>query len=412
MPEELRKDRPRHLALFIKSMGGGGAERVYATLARAFVERGHRVDLLVALARGPMLDQLPDPVRVVDLGGHPARRGLPTLLRIPGELRRLVWPALARGRPRVLGSLPALVRYLRSERPDAMLSAMSYDHFVALWANRIAGVATRQVVAVHNTMSQEVGHSPNRDFRLLPGLMRRWYPAADAVVCVSEGSADDLARLTSMPRESLTTIYNPVEVDRVTTLAAEPVEHPWFRPDQPPVLVTMGRLTPQKNQAMLLRAFARVRDEREARLWIMGEGRLRNALAAQARELGIAEDVELSGFVANPFKYMTRARAFVLSSLWEGLPMVLLEALACGTPVVSTDCPSGPAEILGGGAYGRLVPVGDDAALARAMLATLEEAPDPHDGLRSRKPASSSVALMSPAPIRSAVDSKRAEWGP
>lgn len=357
-------------------MGGGGAERAFAMLARAFAERGHRVDLLLSLARGPMLDQIPSSVRVIELGGHDARRGLPALLRLPREAWSLASPILGRGKPRVIGSLPALVRYLRGERPDAMLSTVTYEPLVALWANRLARSATRQVLSVQNTMSQEVAHGATREHRLLPDLIRRWYPEADALACVSEGVAEDLVRLTGLPRERLDVVVNPVDVAAISALAEEPVDHPWFQPGQPPVLTNVGRLTPQKDHATLLRAFARVRLARPARLWIMGEGRERDALESLARELGVAADVELPGFVRNPWQYTARAGAFVLSSRWEGLPLSLLEALACATPVVATDCPSGTSEVIGDDAYGRLVPVGDEAALADAILASLAVEPD------------------------------------
>ncbi len=371
-----RKREGAHLALFAKAMGGGGAERAFTMLARAFVERGHRVDLLLAMPRGSMLGQVPDSVRVIDLGGSDARRALPALLRFPSALRRLAWPILRRGKPRALGSLPALVRYLRAERPDAMLSTLAFEPLVALWAHRIAGGPTRQVLSVQNTMSQEIGHAPNRHLRLLPELIRDWYPEADAIACVSDGVADDLARLAGLPRRELVTIHNPVDLERVAALASEPVDHPWFQPGQPPIVTTMGRLTLQKDQATLLRAFARARRSQPARLWIMGEGNQHEALERLARELGIQEDVELTGFVGNPWKYTARADAFVLSSLWEGFPLVLLEALACGTPVVSTACPSGPSEVLGDDLYGRLVPVGDERAMSEAILKTLSIEPD------------------------------------
>ena len=161
------------------------------------------------------------------------------------------------------------------------------------------------------------------------------------------------------------------------------MDHPWFAPGSPPVVLGIGRLTTQKDFPTLLKAFAQVRAVRKARLMILGEGRDRQALEVLARELGVASDVDLPGFVLNPFPYMVRASLLVLSSAWEGLPGVLIEAMACGCPVVSTDCPSGPSEILDGGAYGPLVPVGDDGALAKAILSVLEMPPDP-ERLRAR----------------------------
>ncbi len=202
-------------------------------------------------------------------------------------------------------------------------------------------------------------------------------------MAVSEGVAEDLALTASLPRERITTIYNPVVTPALAGQAQAPLTHPWFAPGSPPVLLAVGRLHYQKDFPTLLRAFARVRAVRAVRLLILGEGDQGVALQASAQELGITTDVELPGFVLNPFAYMARAAVFVLSSAYEGLPGVLIQALACGCPVVSTDCPSGPAEILEGGVYGPLVPVGDDAALAKAILSTLNARPNP-DWLRTR----------------------------
>jgi glycosyltransferase involved in cell wall biosynthesis len=207
-------------------------------------------------------------------------------------------------------------------------------------------------------------------------LAGRFYPWADAIIAVSDGVADDVARVTSLPRESITTIHNPVVTPELQEKMRAPLDHPWFAPGNPPVLLAVGRLVDQKDFPTLLKAFARVRAVRKARLIILGEGKERPELEALTGKLGVASDVDLPGFVLNPFPYMIRASALVLSSAWEGLPGVLIEAMACGCPVVSTDCPSGPAEILNGGAYGPLVPVGDDAALAKAILSVLEAPPD------------------------------------
>ena len=211
--------------------------------------------------------------------------------------------------------------------------------------------------------------------RYLPGLLRHAYPMADAIVAVSDGVADRLARKTGLPRAAIRTVYNPVVVPELPALAAEPVAHPWFRPGGPPVVLGVGRLVEQKDFPTLLRAFALVRQRRPARLVILGDGpaEARRDLEAVAAGLGCAEDLDLPGFVANPFAYMARASVFALSSLHEGLPGALIQALACGCPVVSTDCPSGPSEILEHGRHGRLVPVGDHEALASAILACLDD---------------------------------------
>ena len=272
---------------------------------------------------------------------------------------------------RVLASLPALVRYLRRKQPQAMLSAMGYANIVALWARRLAGVPTRVVVSERNTLSSSVQHASSWRGRLMPHLIRRFYPLADGIVAVSKGVADDLAQVTGIPREHIQVIYNPVVTPELQEKAQAPLEHPWFAPGESPVLLAVGRLTAQKDFPTLIHAFAQVRRACSVRLLILGDGEERPALEAIVRRLGLERDVSLPGWVSNPYAYMARASLFVLSSRWEGLPGVLIEAMYCGMLLIATDCPSGPREILRNGQYGHLVPVGDVAALALAIESAL-----------------------------------------
>jgi glycosyltransferase involved in cell wall biosynthesis len=337
------REKKKHIALFLPSLRGGGAEKVMVNLALGFVEQGLKVDLVLAKAEGPYLSRVPEEVRVVDLGAR-----------------------------RVLYSLPGLVRYLRRERPQAMLSALNYANIVAIWAKLLARVQTHLVVSERNTLSYSTQNASSVRVKLLPLLIKIFYPYADAVVAVSHGVAEDLITMTGLPMEKVKVIYNPVITPELFVKAEEPLDHPWFRPGEPPVVLGVGRLTKQKDFPTLIRAFALVRKERPARLMILGEGEERPKLETLARELGIEEDFVLPGFVENPYKYMKRASAFVLSSRWEGLPTVLIEALALGVPVISTNCPSGPAEILEHGKWGCLVPVGEPHLLARAILEILQ----------------------------------------
>ncbi|HET8700161.1 MAG TPA: glycosyltransferase, partial [Nitrococcus sp.] len=377
-----------HVALFMLNLDGGGIETSLLRLAASFSRRGHRVDLVVYKAKGPLLGHIPPGVNLVVLERKPAARGLafgyvlaadpPPVRSLPQALRR-AWDISPWFRP-----LPALARYLRRAQPQALLAAGSTLNCVALLARRLAATPTRLVVSEHNHLSVYIEGKPGqRRWRFLPDLIARTYPWADAIVAVSDGAADELALTTGLPRERIATVYNPVVSAELWEQARAPLEHAWFSPGSPPVVLSAGRLDDQKDYPTLLRAFARVRAQRPARLMILGEGKGRSQLEALAAALGIAGDVALPGFVANPFAYMERASVFVLSSLYEGLPTVLIEALACGCPVVSTDCPSGPDEILQGGCYGQLVAVGDDRALARAVLGALESHPD-RERLRRR----------------------------
>ena len=352
MLREVQMNIPQErLAIFVPSMRGGGAERAMLKLARGIADRGYIVDLVLAQAEGPYLAEVPQAVQVVDLKAS-----------------------------RVLNSLPALVRYLRRERPLAMLSAMSHANIIALWARRLPGIVTRVVVSERDTLSRSVQNEPSRRGRLMPKLIRRFYPWADGIVAVSNGVAADLAQVTSIPRQRIQVIYNPVVTPDFQQKARATLNHPWFKPGEPPVLLAVGRLTMQKDFLMLIQAFAQVRKLRPARLLILGEGEERPKLEAQVKQLGLEGDVKLPGFVANPYPYMARASLFVLSSKWEGLPGVLIEALYCGALLISTDCPSGPREILAGGQYGQLVPVGYVAAMAQAIETTLAgKTPRPSD---------------------------------
>lgn len=342
------------LAIFLPSLFGAGGQRSMLNLAHGIADCGHQVDLVLAQAEGAFLKEVRPSIRLVDLKAS-----------------------------RALTSLPPLVRYLRREKPAAMLSVFGYVNIVALWAWRLAGVPTRLYVNEQNTVSQESGNAANWRSRMTPMLMKRFYPWADGIVVVSEGVREDMARVTNIPRERITVIYNPSIVQSdVSQKAQAHLAHPWLSPGEPPVILAVGRLQPQKDYPTLLEAFSQLRRVQPARLLILGEGKERPLLETLIKEKGLSQDVSMPGFVENPYAYMSRAALFVLSSRWEGLPTVLIEALCCGTPVVSTDCPSGPHEILQGGRFGQLVPVGDATALAKAMQSVLQ------DGCPAPPPAS------------------------
>jgi glycosyltransferase involved in cell wall biosynthesis len=271
-------------------------------------------------------------------------------------------------------SPPALARYLRREKPAVMISALDRANIAALCAKGLSGTAVRTVVTIHNTLSVTKRQASMTRIKILPQLMRYSFPWADEIVAVSNEAADDFSAVTGVERNKITTVYNPVVSDDLFQRASGPVDHPWFAPDQPPVVLAVGRLTAQKDFSTLIRAFELLHRKQPARLVILGEGKERPALEALVKQCGLESSVLMPGFVDNPYAYLKRASAFVLSSRWEGLPTVLIEALALGVPVVSTDCKSGPEEILAGGKYGELVAVGDHDALAKALGRTLEGA--------------------------------------
>lgn len=379
------------LAIYIRSVETArGAERVAMNLARGLADRKHDVDLLVEEDSAWLIDELKSNyanIRVLDLRAGDCRAfdqlflvwaflahlaSVPqALLRSRDACIRPVGGVLWKDRP----PIRTLCRYLNQARPNAVLSFLNYPNIVLLLTSRVCSAKTRFVVSVRNHMSAAAAHNGGNWVRSVPRLMRRLFELADAVIAPSHGVADDVVQITGVPRNRVTVIYNPVFRPELPALAEAPVEHSWFAESNEPVVLGAGKLKPQKDFATLIQAFAKVRAQRPARLIILGEGKSAPQLRAMAHKLGVSKDVDFPGYVQNPFAFYRRASVFVLSSMWEGLPNALIEALACGCPVVSTDCPSGPSEILDGGRFGALVPVGDPTEMADAILATLSDPP-------------------------------------
>jgi len=340
------------LAIFLATSGHSGVDRTMRNLVPELVARGLRLDLLRVRGHGPHWTDLPKGARVVDLGvSH------------------------------VNTALPALIRYLRRNRPAALLSDKDKVNRTALLARRLAGVDTRVAIRVGTTVSKNLERSGwwarYREY----ASIRLFYRFADAIITPSKGAAEDLAAIAGLPVNRVTVIPNPVLNEAMRRKADQPIAHPWFEGDGPPVILGVGELCARKDFSTLLRAFAIVRKTRPCRLVIIGRGRQREALLALADRLRVAEDVDLLGFLDNPYPYMRKADVFALTSKCEGLGVVLVEALALGTPAVATDCPSGPRETLQDGRYGPLVAVGDVEALAEQLEATLDH-PLPAETLR------------------------------
>jgi glycosyltransferase involved in cell wall biosynthesis len=364
--------------VLLPSLEGGGAERSMLNLINVFLERGRQVDLLLCRAKGAYLDSIPSAVRVHEL--KPAGKILSRWLTVTANIHRLFAlsrPVLfARKVSPEIKRLRALKNYIEEQQPDVILSAITYANLLALWAKNIADPSVPVVVSERIALSTHcTARSSHRKWRwrYLPTLVRQTYTDADAVVAVSKQVARDLSTVVGVDSKVLTTIYNPVVDVHLQEQAKVPLKHEWFSPNAPPVILGAGRLTQQKGFATLIKAFAKVRAVRNAHLIILGEGKLRTELENLAEQLGVGRDVYLPGFVDNPFQYMSQASVFVLSSEYEGLPGVLIQALACGCPVISTDCPGGSAEILANGEYGPLVNVGDVAGMAESIVSVLND---------------------------------------
>ena len=331
----------KRIAFFLPTLHGGGAEKVVINLLKGMLDQDVYLDLVVASTEGPYLNQVPKQVRIINLESD-----------------------------RVIKALVPLSQYLREKQPCTLISHMSHANVIAVLATILAWEKTRLVLVEHNCLSAAKSKLIRAKF--IPILMKLLYRRADVIVGVCQATARDLECQLGFPKGMIKTIYNPVVDSELIFQANQSLNHPWFQKGAPPVFLAVGRLTQQKDFATLIKAFAILRSKKVVRLMILGEGELRGELENMTKRLGISEDVAMPGFVENPYIYMKNASAFVMSSRWEGLGNVLIEAMSCGCPVVSTDCPHGPKEILAAGKYGILVPVQDVFTLSYAMLKVLE----------------------------------------
>ena len=331
----------RHIAFYMHDLSGGGVERMRLALIAELRARGLDVRLVVGSLRGPLACLLPADLSVAELG-----------------------------KSRMVAAVVPLARYLRRTRPTVLIASLDHNNITALLARMLTRVPTAVVICQHNALSAE--RSAGWRYRMVPWLYWALQSSARGIIAVSHGVADDLAEVAGIPRKRITTIYNPVIDAGFATRTSGHIPHEWLADRTCPVFVFAGRLTSQKDPVTLLDAMAVLLLSRPARLIMLGEGPLRADLEIQATSLGIAERVTFVGFQSNPLPWIKHADALVSSSRYEGLGNAIIEALACGTPVIATDCPHGPSEILLGGQIGRLVNVGDVAALARAMQAQID----------------------------------------
>lgn len=369
------------IAVFLPDAAGGGAEKSLITVARALSAKGVPVDLVFADAMGPNLPEESASLRVINLGTH---------RRIQGILR--------------------LARYLRKEKPTAMLSGLTIPNLSAVLARMLAGVAFRLVVSEHSVLSYSFRQRSRLWQTVLLVCMRWAYRKADAIVAVSHFAARDLAKQLRFTEQRVSVIYNPIEYQRIRSLSREPLPTLWRQTiSEAPLILSAGRLMPVKNHELLLRAFHELLKSQDAQLVILGEGPEREHLEAVIEELHIRDKVVLPGYMPNPYNWMHAADVFVLSSDWEGFGNVLAEARAVGTPIVSTNAPGGPSEILEHGRWGRLVPVGDFKSLAKALRESLlsprEPGTDQIQSLDIEVIVNEYHNLLTPVPMTDQTDS-------
>lgn len=337
-----RKISDAHIAFFLPELQFGGVERVVLNVSSGLASRVSKVDLVLAKADGPYIEQVDQHVKLVDLDST-----------------------------RVMTSLGRLVQYLKRERPEILISSKDYASIVSIWAVRLARTKTRVIVTSHGMPSREMTEASCTRARIMPHLMHYFYRYADSIVAVSDALATDFAKVTRIPKERITVVYNPIINQQYKESLEDQVDHPWLKAGEPPVIIGAGRLVKEKGFDFLLESFALVLKRCKCRLMILGEGPERNSLESLVTRLGIEDDISLEGFVSNPVSYISKARIFALSSMWESLPTVVIEALAANTPVVAMDCPGGIREILLDGKYGTLVQERDPASYADALIEEL-----------------------------------------
>lgn len=334
----------KRVAIFVSFSGQGGVERMITNLAQGMIDAGVAVDMVLIKAKGEHIKAIPSQARIIKLKSK-----------------------------HTFTSLFELVKYLKDDCPDALLAVKHRAIKTAVLARKLAGVSIPLAGRLGTTVSAALeGRSAMKKWAWYRS-MRKTYLNVDTIVPVSEGVADDVRQITQLPDAQIRVIRNPVITPALYKKAAAALDHPWFAEGQPPVILAAGRLTRQKDFPTLMRAFALAHRQRPCRLLILGEGGDRVPLEQLAQELGIETDVQMPGFVDNPYNYMAQAGLFVLSSRWEGSPNVLTEAMAIGCPVVATDCPSGPVELLDGGRIAPLIEMGDHEAMAAAILKVLAQ---------------------------------------
>lgn len=330
------------VAFFLPRLTVGGAEKVTVTLLKAFADIGRSCDLIIACSNGQDRIDIPKGVRVIALNK--------------------TCTAL---------SMPYLVKYIASERPTAIFSALHSANAIAIIANLFCFNATKVVASVHTTIGHLDKSTKPLKWRIMTRLMLVLANRAHKIIAVSQGVAQDLKKLHWVDKSKIMVVYNPVDKNDIWRKSLEDVRINLFDDNNLPLVVAVGRLVRAKDYPTLLGAFYRLRKRLKCNLLILGEGKERPFLEQRIQEHGLVGSVAMPGLVNNPYKYMSKGNVFVLSSQWEGLPTVLIEALIIGVPVIATDCHSGPSEILDNGKLGKLVPVGDCERLAEEMYSTI-----------------------------------------
>lgn len=334
----------KRICFFAPNLKGGGAERVISMLATHYSTQAEcEVDLILLESTGPYLANIPDSVNIKIFNCRKASY-----------------------------ALPKLVKYLRNHTPEILFTSHIHFSTIALLAAQLAQVKTRIIIR-QPTMLMPKYSKASISKLIRQKLFLKLAKSADTVIVSSKAMQDEFLALSDIDSNNVATIYNPLPINNIEQQSYERVDHPWYHESSYPVILSVGRLVTVKDFSTLIKAFSIVNQQTPCRLMILGEGPLRFDLQKLINDLDLQESVELAGFSSNPFKYMRQSNVYVLSSLWEGFPNSLVEAMACNVPIVATNCEGGTSEILNGGSLGKLVPVRDKTAMAKAILESLED---------------------------------------
>ena len=341
--------------LLLPNLQAGGIQRVALNLGKGLQSKGATIHIIAAQIKGDLVKDIPEGIKLID---EPTRN--------------------------IYQKIFQLIRYIRKNKPTAILTTNPKLSLIAVFSKKVSFTNTRVVISEHNDPILAAAFRKKQgSFTPHPRLKKFVYQQADAIIGISEGVANGLASSAGIARERIQVIHNPIVDERIKQLSKEKAKWPKTKYPRGAKMLAVGRLSDQKDFATLLQSFAILLQRLPAQLLILGEGSQRSQLEQAMRKLNIEDSVSLMGYTKNPYAYMSSADVFISSSLWEGLPTVHVEALACGCQVVSTDCPSGPSEILADGKYGKLVPVKQPEALADAVVQILSD-PIPQKLLRER----------------------------
>lgn len=346
------------VAIMLHDLAETGVARNALAIAGAAHLEGLRTEIWCVDSAGPLIAQIPSGVGLITLGGSGPK----------WKNRRLAG----------IAAMGNLARAYRERGPRVALSAGNHFHIPASAAYLIAG-SPNSVRLLFRASNPPFRGRNIRIGAVLAWLYRLRFRGARRIISVSAELGEILVKTIRLDPSRVVTIANSIELEAAAERAAEALEHPWFAAGEPPVILGIGRLAPQKNFALLIKAFARARQDTPSRLAIIGDGKGEESLKLQglAASLGLTPaDIWFAGRQANPLKFLAHAELFVLSSNWEGMSNVLLEAMVCGCPIVATDCPTGVRELLKDGRIGTIVPVGNIDAMAQAIVTKLSEMPN------------------------------------